>query len=99
MRIPQDRSQRAGNPKLSIDQRIHVGFKNLSSESAPLEHLAEIVGIPSDVRFVGGDIWDRQQCYQLAEDFLLMLSHVSSDCRPGLRAEIETYNGQNQNEG
>ena len=90
MRIPEDRARCAGNPELSIDQRIDIGFEYLGREATPREHLPELLGVLSNVGFVGSDVRDRQQRYELAKNLLLMLGNVSLNRGPRLCRTVQT---------
>src|SRR5439155_8280745 len=89
MRIPEDGSRCAGNAKFPIDQGIDVGFEYVRGEPAAQEHLAELLGIFSNVGLVGSDVRDRQQRYEFPKDLLLVVCNVSLNRGARLRSTIK----------
>ena len=64
--------RRARHTKIAVDQRVARRLEDLGRETARREHAAEVFGIATDVGAIGGDVRDREQIDQLADDRLLM---------------------------
>ncbi len=72
MRVEHDRAAGIRRGKFGEDggRRSRL-FEQSGSKAATLEGPGEPVGIPADVRGIGGDIRDRQKLLKLAQDLLL----------------------------
>ena len=72
MRVEEERAAGPGHTKLRKNKRIAAGFEDLRREAAPGEHGPQKVGVAFDVLAVGGDVGNRQQLDELADDGLLV---------------------------
>src|SRR5206468_7750739 len=62
----------------------------------PREHLPELLSVLSNVGFVGSNVRDRQQRYELAKNLLLMLGNVSLNRGPRLCSTRNARHSQKQ---
>ena len=79
MNVEQDRSRRAGNETLAVDQRRCRRFPHFRLHAPPLEHLTQQLRVALDVREIGAMIRNRHQLEKFANDLSLMAANEVAD--------------------
>ena len=70
MRVEQKRPGGARGFQFGVDDWVTGGLEQFGSETAALEHRAQVSCVAADARTVGGNVWNREQVHQLGDDLL-----------------------------